>query len=433
MKVCPMQHEETNPDSAFVPLEGGSLLENEPPEPLANGESLAGATQAAAQSLEAMNTADGDADSSRDADLPYLMALLALPGMGPSRLGNLLERHTAEAAWRQIAGGDIEAVGKAAKVAEKLSSRWCHMAAQMQPEGVLGEYGEQGVQLARLGSSGYPSRLAEDIEPPEVLFWKGDIGILDAEATAAIVGTRTCTNYGYEVAYEAGRDLAGAGVSVVSGLALGIDAAAHKGALSVDGAPPVAVVGCGIDIVYPKANRKLWEEVAERGVILSETPLGINPEPWRFPSRNRIIAALADVVLIVESLEQGGALFTAEEAAQRSLPVFAVPGPIRSPASQGTNRLLAEGCLPMCDINDLLVALGIPISGSSGGAANAAMSGVLDPKKQALLDALGWQPAGLDQLTSRTGLSLSDVAYHIEELQAQDLVVRRGLWYERKA
>ena len=433
MKVCPMQHEETNPDGAFVPLEGGSLLENEPPEPLANGESLAGANQAAAQHLEAMNTADRGADSSRDADLPYLMALLALPGMGPSRLGNLLERHTAEVAWRLIAGGDIEAVGKAAKVAEKLSSRWCHMAAQMQPEGVLGEYGEQGVQLARLGSSGYPSRLAEDIEPPEVLFWKGDIGILDADAAVAIVGTRTCTNYGYEVAYEAGRDLAEAGVSVVSGLALGIDAAAHKGALSVDGAPPVAVVGCGIDIIYPKANRKLWEEVADRGVILSETPLGISPEPWRFPSRNRIIAALADVVLIVESLEQGGALFTAEEAAQRSLPVFAVPGPIRSSASQGTNRLLAEGCMPMCDINDLLVALGIPISGSSGVAANAEMSGVLDPKKQALLDALGWQPAGLDQLTSRTGLSLSDVAYHIEELQAEDLVVRRGLWYERKA
>ena len=249
----------------------------------------------------------------------------------------------------------------------------------------------------------------------------------------AIVGTRTCTNYGYEVAFETGRDLAEAGISVVSGLALGIDAAAHKGALSVDGAPPVAVVGCGIDIVYPKANRKLWEEVADRGVMLSETPLGINPEPWRFPSRNRIIAALADVVLIVESLEQGGALFTAEEAAQRDVPVFAVPGPIRSPASQGTNRLLSEGCLPMCDINDLLVALGIPISGSEGRVGEGAMPQVLEPEKQALLDALGWQPAGLDQLTSRTGMSLSDVAYHIEELQAEDLVVRRGLWYERKA
>lgn len=431
-----MPHEETNPDSAFVPLEGGSLLEV--PEPLANGESLAGASQAPAKHLEAGDIADGDADSNRDADLSYVMALLALPGMGPSRLRHLLERQTAETAWKQIAGGDIEAVGKAAKVAEKLSSRWCHMAAQMQPEGVLDEYGKQGVQMARSGSSGYPSRLAEDIEPPEVLFWKGDIGILDADATVAIVGTRTCTNYGYEVAYEAGRDLSEAGVSVVSGLALGIDAAAHKGALSVDGAPPVAVVGCGIDIVYPKANRKLWEEVAERGVILSETPLGISPEPWRFPSRNRIIAALADAVLIVESLEQGGALFTAEEAAQRSLPVFAVPGPIRSPASQGTNRLLAEGCMPMCDISDLFVALGIPVSGSSGRAAKGAMakgavSAVLDPKKQALLDALGWQPAGLDQLTSRTGLSLSDVAYHIEELQAEDLVVRRGLWYERKA
>ena len=429
MKVCLMSDEKTN--DAFVPLEGESLLES--PEPLANGESLAGATQTAAQHLEEVNTADGDADSNRAADLPYLMALLALPGMGPSRLRNMLERHTAEAAWRLIAGGDIEAVGKAAKVAERLSSRWCHMAAQMQPEGVLEEYGEQGVQVARLGSYGYPSRLAEDIEPPEVLFWKGDIGILEADVTVAIVGTRTCTNYGYEVAFETGRDLAEAGISVVSGLALGIDAAAHKGALSVDGAPPVAVVGCGIDIVYPKANRKLWEEVADRGVMLSETPLGINPEPWRFPSRNRIIAALADVVLIVESLEQGGALFTAEEAAQRDVPVFAVPGPIRSPASQGTNRLLSEGCLPMCDINDLLVALGIPISGSEGRAGEGAMPQVLEPEKQALLDALGWQPAGLDQLTSRTGLSLSDVAYHIEELQAEDLVVRRGLWYERKA
>lgn len=368
-----------------------------------------------------------------DIELPYIMALLALPGMGPSRLGKLLEHHTAEIAWGQITSGDIHTVAKTALVQEKVSSRWCHLSAQMQPEELLREYQEQKVQIARLGYSTYPNRLKGDIEPPEVIFWKGDTDFLDVNATVAIVGTRTCTNYGYEVAYETARDLAEAGISVVSGLALGIDAAAHKGALSVDGAPPVAVVGCGIDIVYPKSNRKLWEEVAERGVILSETPLGIHPERWRFPSRNRIIAALADVVLIVESLERGGALFTAEEAAQRSLPVFAVPGPIRSPASQGTNRLLAEGCMPMCDINDLLVALGIPISGSDGWTGEEAVSRVLHPEKQALLDALGWQPAGLDQLTSRTGLSLSNVAYHIEELQAEDLVVRRGLWYERKA
>lgn len=373
------------------------------------------------------------ANLNRSADLPYAMALLALPGMGPSRLRNLLEQQTAEAAWKRIARGDIHAVAKSAQVKEKLSSRWCHMAAQIRPDTILSEYREQGVLIARLGYSNYPNRLRDDIEPPEVLFWKGDIGILDADATVAIVGTRTCTNYGYEVAYESGRDLAEAGVTVVSGLALGIDAAAHKGALSVDGAPPVAVVGCGIDIVYPKANRKLWEEVAERGVILSETPLGVSPEPWRFPSRNRIIAALADVVLIVESLEQGGSLFTAEEAAQRARQIFAVPGPIRSPASHGTNRLLAEGCMPMCEISDLFVALGIPISGSSERSAKGAVSEVLEPKQRALLDALGWQPAGLDQLTSRTGLPLSDVAYHIEELQAKDLVVRRGLWYERKA
>ena len=178
----------------------------------------------------------------------------------------------------------------------------------------------------------------------------------------AIVGTRSATPYGRQVASELGSDLAAAGVIVVSGLARGIDGAAHAGALRERGAasaPPVAVVGTGLDIVYPATNRELWEAVASRGAILSEAGLGTKPHPGVFPARNRIIAALSDVVVVVESHRGGGSLYTAEAAARRSIPVCAVPGSVKSRASQGTNELLVDGCAPVRDAEDVLVAISL--------------------------------------------------------------------------
>ena len=177
----------------------------------------------------------------------------------------------------------------------------------------------------------------------------------------AIVGTRRCTRYGFDLARELGADLAAAGVQVVSGLALGIDGAAHRGALdAAGGAPPIGVVASGLDVVYPRAPPAAVGGGRHRGSLLSECPLGTAPEAWRFPARNRIIAALADAVVVVESAGAGGSMYTVEEALARDRPVLAVPGSVRSAASAGTNRLLAEGAGVARDADDVLAAIGQP-------------------------------------------------------------------------
>src|SRR5258705_11936294 len=162
------------------------------------------------------------------------------------------------------------------------------------------------------------------------------------------------------MAFELGHDLAAAGVRVVWGLALGIDGAAHAGALAAPGgAPPVAVVGSGPDVVYPRRHADLWRRVVDAGVLFSESPMGAAPEGWRFPLRNRIIAALADVLVVVESRHQGGSRHTVDAAADRDRTILAVPGPVRSPLSADPNELLHQGAGPARDVVDVLVALGL--------------------------------------------------------------------------
>src|SRR5436305_14964730 len=264
----------------------------------------------------------------------YAAALADLPRIGPVRLREVLARWTPEEAW--AATGD-----RRVDVAEQ----WHR-------------YRDAGVTVHVLGHDAYPIVLADDPEAPAVLFSVGDLAALDGPRVA-IIGSRRCTRYGRDVAFDLGRDLARAGVRVVSGLALGIDGAAHLGVLAAgDGAAsPVAVVGSGLDVVYPRAHARLWSQVADAGVVLSEAPLGARPEPWRFPARNRILAALADVVVVVESRAKGGSFHTVQAADQRGVPVMAVPGPVRSPASEYTNELLVSGSPPARDVDDVLVAL----------------------------------------------------------------------------
>ena len=183
----------------------------------------------------------------------------------------------------------------------------------------------------------------------------------------ALVGTRAPTRYGIGVAAQFGADLAAAGVSVVSGLALGIDGAAHEGACGA-GAPPIGVVAGGLDDPYPRRHARLWERVAARGVVVSESPAGVRTEKWRFPVRNRLLAALSDVVVVVESRHHGGSRHTVDAAVARGVPVGAVPGSIRSATSEGTNALLADGAFPVCSYGDILVALSL--AGADGPAAD---------------------------------------------------------------
>jgi DNA processing protein len=274
----------------------------------------------------------------------------------------------------------------------------------------------------------WPVDLLADPDPPVLLFALGDPELLSRHPSVAVVGTRRASRYGLDVARELGRVLAGAGVVVLSGLAAGIDGAAHAGALDAGGAPPAGVVGSGLDVVYPRGHRQLWHRIAEAGVLASEWPLGSRPTRWKFPARNRILAALADVVVVVESPATGGALLTVEEALRRDRTVMAVPGPIGISSSQGTNRLLADGMAPVCDPSDVLLALGLDAVPSP------TRSGPATPDGEAgsLLDAIGWRPATLDQLVLRTGLPLERCARLLAGLEVDGWVAGDGGWWERR-
>lgn len=296
-----------------------------------------------------------------------------------------------------------------------------------------------GARVHVLGRADYPAPLAGDHEAPGVLFSLGSVDALD-RPRVAIVGTRRATHYGRDVARELGRDLAAAGIAVVSGLALGIDGAAHEGALAAAG-PPVAVVGSGVDVVYPAAHAALWRRVASCGLLLSEAPLGARPDAWRFPARNRILAALAHVVVVVESHQHGGALLTVRAAAERGVTVMAVPGSVRSSASTGTNALLADGAEPVRGADDVVVALSLagadvrpPRSTSTQSLARGRpglASDGLDPAASQVLEAVDWSPTTTETVLRRTGLDLGRAATLLTRLEVEGLVQRSGGWWHR--
>ncbi len=353
----------------------------------------------------------------------WLLALLTLPRIGPSRLAALLDGRSPQAAWDVLVnGGDVVIDGvtgdqvRTWRAAARSTSVDQHWAATK----------ELGMWLRQHGTDGYPERLSEDIEPPQLLFGLGrEIG---RQPTVGIIGTRNCTSYGKRCAFEFGAALAAAGVSVVSGLALGIDAAAHQGVLSVrdvDRAPPIGVVGSGLDIVYPKRNTSLWNEVIAHGTVVSETAPGVGPMKWRFPARNRIIAGLSDAVIVIESHESGGSLSTVDAAQERDKPVGVVPGPITSNSSIGTNRLLAEGATPILGVEDILCLIG------HSAPLEVADATDVDATASTILDALGWNPLLFDELCSRVALSPSASAVEVERLIGLGLCRRSGPWIER--
>jgi DNA processing protein len=357
----------------------------------------------------------------------YAAALAALPGMGPVRLAALLARWPADEAWDRAARGRAEVEN----AEPGLVRRWRTEAASVDLERVWQTHLDAGVAVHVLGGPGYPDALAGDHEAPAVLFSRGRMTALEGPRVT-IVGSRRCTQYGRDLAHELGRDLAAVGVRVVSGLALGVDGAAHVGALAAAAAPPVAVVGSGLDVVYPRSHARLWAQVAEAGLVLSEAPLGGRPESWRFPARNRILAALADVVVVVESRAQGGSRHTVNAADERGVKVMAVPGPVRSPASAYANDLLATGSAPARDVTDVLVAL--HLEGKAPALrprAEPAPPG--DPVQAAVLEAMGWQSASLEQLVGRTGHTPGEVSVALARLEVGGAVVSGDGWWERAA
>jgi len=262
-----------------------------------------------------------------------------------------------------------------------------------------------------------------------VIYGAGDAGLLTVEAPrVAIVGARRCTHYGLKTARRFGRELAEAGVVVVSGLAAGIDGAAHEGALAAAGSVgPIGVVGSGLNVVYPRRHRELWRQVAETGCLISESEPQAAPDHWRFPLRNRLIVAMADLVLVVEAHLGSGTRHTVDAAIERNRQVLAVPGPIDSSASQGSNQLLREGCAPACEVDDVLMALGL-----SGGVGTSPLDlrPPPSPNDDPTLDSLEWTPITLEVALQRTGLHLPDLVASLHRLREQGWVGSEdGCWF----
>ncbi|MFT4241636.1 MAG: DNA-processing protein DprA [Acidovorax sp.] len=282
--------------------------------------------------------------------------------------------------------------------------------------------------IVALGDRRYPPLLLETQDPPLLLYLMGPARLLDANPfptglCLAVVGSRNPTAQGAENARHFSRALQGAGLTIVSGLALGVDAAAHEGALdaATDGAAAatIAVVGTGLDRVYPRKNLGLAHRIAARGLLVSEYPLGTPPLPANFPKRNRIISGLSQGTLVVEAALASGSLITARMAAEQGREVFAIPGSIHAPQSRGSHALIRQGAKLVETAQDILEELCLPAPAQDGGSAAPA-----GPPESPLLQALGFDPMGIDALVARTGCDAASLQVQLLELELDGHVAR---------
>lgn len=274
----------------------------------------------------------------------------------------------------------------------------------------------------------YPQLLSQIYDPPYGLYVKGNLP-LPEQPCVAVVGARECSPYGQAVARKIGQELAKAGVGVVSGLAYGIDASAHAGAVSASDTisafgPPspatFAVMGCGVDVCYPACNRRLYEQIPVRGGILSEFPLGTSPRKHFFPRRNRIISGLSRAVIVVEARQRSGALITADLALEQNRSVYAVPGRLGDGLSEGTNWLLSQGASLFRSVKDLLEREGI--FGEQAGVPEKIMEIPLEKNERLVYSVLGFTPKHPDVVMDETGLGFSEAAAALFRLKSRGLL-----------
>lgn len=283
----------------------------------------------------------------------YNVLLSMVDGLGPRWRATLTEAFGSPSAAWNAPEAEIKAIPR---IPRKVVGDLIHKRDTLQPEQVIANLKQSGIQFIFREDPDYPPLLEQIFDPPQVLYFKGDPRLFQLPMVA-IVGARKASPYGLAAAEKISRELAKAGLCVVSGMARGIDSAAHKGALSVNG-PTVAVLGCGVDVVYPAENRRLMSELINRGLVVSEFPPGTGPAAGNFPVRNRIISGLAKGVLIIEAAEKSGSLITADCALEQGRDVFAVPGQITNPLNKGAHKLIKQGAKLVEDVSDILVELG---------------------------------------------------------------------------
>ncbi|MCF8034058.1 MAG: DNA-processing protein DprA [Desulfarculaceae bacterium] len=326
------------------------------------------------------------------------LGLKLIPGVGSVTYARLLAAFGSPGA---ALGAPLGALKAIPRLREGVARAVHRRAWAADPEAELKGLEALGARVVALGSPEYPPLLAGVHAPPPLLFVRGSLGPC-AGGGVAVVGSRNMSPYGRRLAGELGRDLARSGVSLVSGLARGVDAAAHEGSLKAGG-HTVGVLGCGLDVAYPREHKALIEKMAAQGAVISEFPLATQPAPAHFPVRNRVISGLARAVVVVEAGLKSGSLITARHALEQGREVLAVPGPVGAPLSAGCNQLIKEGARLLSSSRDLLEPGALP-PGPGPGTPRPDEPGELNPAEAELLGHLGPEPQHIDVIARASGL-----------------------------
>jgi len=347
------------------------------------------------------------------------LSLSLVPGLGPATFWNLINN----------LGSPTEVLLAPTAVLQQIPGVKVSIVEALAQKSLLADVAE--AEMDRLHEldgyvltaqdSAYPELLGRTATPPPVLFVRGRIDLLN-RPSVAIVGSRAATSYGRRTAFTLASNLAAKQVIVVSGLATGIDTEAHAGCLA-GGGSTIAVLGCGLDVVYPRSNRDLYNQVIEQGVLVSEYPLGTKPDGFRFPARNRIIAGVSHGVVVVEAARKSGSLITVQYALEEGREVFAVPGQIDSAKSSGAHWLLQQGASLIVSADDILDILQLPLGELPQQDAHAQSQTVeLDDESLALLELLDNYPIRRDELLDRSGMKPAKISEILLLLELEGLI-----------
>lgn len=355
-------------------------------------------------------------------DLHHTLRLAMVAGVGPRTRRLLLDRFGSSEAVLAAAPSELRSVqGVGPKLVERIRAA----REELDVEGLIGMCRNRGVQIIAETDEAYPSILRQIPDPPPVLFVRGELKPQDALAIG-IVGTRHASHYGLRQAERLAASLARAGLTIVSGLARGIDAAAHRGALDAGGRT-LAILGSGVLSIYPPEHDRLAEEVVAQGALVSEAPPLAAPHSGVFPQRNRVISGLSLGVLVIEAGDRSGALITARLAMEQGREVFALPGRVEDPTSRGCHRLIRDGTKLVQNADDVLEELGPlfePAARDDGRAVHHPAELLLNEQEQQVLDAIGTDPTPVDQILATTGLSVPNVLSTLSVLEMRRLVRR---------
>ena len=350
-------------------------------------------------------------------EMAYRVWLSSIENMGSKHTDALLSVFgSAEAVWREADAGNTAFLG------ESLSKHLMAAREQKRLSALLERVERCGANIVQRGDESYPDWLEAIVDPPALLYTLGRGELLEGEHHLSVVGARYCSRYGQDAAVSLSSDLAALGVCIVSGMARGIDSCAHRGALQARG-DTLAVLGCGVDVVYPKENGKLYEEICENGLIVSEYAPGADPLPHHFPARNRIISGLSQGLILVEAAERSGSMITVDFAMEQGREVFAVPGNITSRTSFWPNRLIRDGVHPALDAQDILETMRWQVQTLPAAAEKKSeMTVTLDVFEQRVVEALSRGECTLEELENETKMEMASLNMALTMLEVRGIV-----------